>query len=294
MTGATIDADAFLLAVADDPVAAFDVLGPRVPELAAMADCPQPANHHSEGDVWRHTRLALEMLVDLGAHIERFAGASLRAAERWPLGLPAPPTMTRSLAVMLHDVGKPPTRRGPAGAWTYHGHDAVGARMARDLIGRHRLVDAARRLDLVLDPDDVEWLIANHLFWLNTRIDEVTDAAVARRYTDDWARGDDLRVLSWADTLGSRGPDGRPHVELMVAAETRLHATRQRALRPPEAPAVRGDLVMDVLGLEPGPRVGAVLDWLAAQELRDDEALQALRTHAMHLRESPLDDLRED
>ena len=290
----TIDADAFVRGLAAEPLAAYDHFGPRIPELAAMAECPQPVNHHSEGDVWQHTRLSLETLTDLDQQVEHHAGAQLRAAGRWPLGLPTPPTLTRTVAVLLHDVGKPPTRRGRDGAWTYYGHDRVGSRMAVDLLHRLALPAAAHRHGLVLDVDAVGWLVANHLFWLNTRVEEVSDAAVGRRYVDDWQRGDDLRILSWADTLGSRGPDGRPHVDLLVAAELRLHETRQRAMAPTPPPAVRGDVVMRQLGIGPGPRVGAVLGWLAARELTGGAATTALREQAAYLREAPLDDLSTD
>jgi hypothetical protein len=281
--GHSPDADAFVAALIADPVAAFDAYGPLVPEMARMEDCPQPANHHSEGTVWSHARLALLMLVDLQRWIAHFAEGSLKAVGRWPLDFPAR-TLTQTLAVMLHDVGKPPTRAGRDGAWTYYGHDAVGARIAVDIIERLGLREAVRRQGAELDTDDLAWLIANHLFWLNTEVERVTDRAVSRRYTDDWRRGDDLRVLSWADTLGSRNPQDQPHVELMVAAEQRLHATRMRSRVPPERPAVRGDVVIRELDVQPGPRVGAVLEWLTKKGLTDADAVAALRDNREHLR----------
>lgn len=278
-----VDADAFVERLVAAPVGAFDTFGPLVPELARMDDCPQPVNHHSEGTVWSHARLALQMLEDLERWIDHFAGEPLRTVGRWPLNLPER-TLTQTVAVMLHDVGKPPTRSGRHGAWTYYGHDTVGARMAVSLIDRLGLLDAADRQGAPLDVDDVEWLIANHLFWLNTDLDRVTDRAVARRYTDNWRLGDDLRILSWADTLGSRGPDGQPHVELLVAAEERLHATRLRSQAPREQPPLRGGVVIRELDVPPGPRVGAVLAWLSARGLADADAVDALRSNRDYLR----------
>lgn len=282
-----LDAPTFLRALCHDPAAAFDAQAARIPEVAAMRECPQPANHHSEGSVWDHTRLALQMLADLPAHIERYAGTALRAAGRWPLELPAR-TLTQAMAVLLHDVGKPVTRQGPDGAWTYHGHDRVGATMAVDILARHGLVDAAQALGVQLAPDRVAWLVDNHLFWLNTEVAQVTDRAVARRFVDDPGRGDDLRVLSWCDTLGSRGPDGRPHVDLLVAAEDRLARTRERAATPPPRRPLDGRTIMRELDLEPGPRVGAVLDWLARRDLHGDAAVAALRRERDHLRHAAL------
>ena len=292
---AGFDPVAFIDAVRVDPVAAFDTFAPQVPELLAMARCPQPVNHHSEGSVWNHTRLALQMLADLGDRVEEYAGDALRAAGRWPLGLPDP-TLTSALAVLLHDVAKPVTREGPEGGWTYYGHDRIGAGMAAQLIETLDLEKAAARRNIQLLRQDVAWLIDNHLFWLNTDVRTVTDAAVARRYVDNGALGDELRILAWADTLGSRGPDGRPHVDLLVAAEVRLHETRERHRRnrdaPPPRPALSGTAVMDVLDIHPGPRVGAVIAWLDAQGLSGDEALAAVRAHREDLRTRPIDDLQ--
>jgi HD domain len=290
-SGDCVSPVALARALVQDPVAAFDTFGPRISELRAMADCPQPANHHSEGSVWAHTRLALRMYADLGAHVEAHAGRALRDAGCWPLDLGGP-TLTRTVAVLLHDVGKPPTRSGPVGAWTYYGHERAGADLARALLGRLRLAEGAAAVGAQLDVDTVCWLIRDHLFWLNTDVQRVTDRAVARRYVDDPERGDDLRVLSWSDTLGSRGPDGSPHVDLLVAAEQRIAATRRRAAIPPTPPPLRGEVVMNALGLEPGPRIGAVLAWLEHRELAGGEARAALARHREVLRERSLAHLR--
>lgn len=285
-----MDADAFVSALDDDPVRALDAFGPMVPELAAMRTCPQPSNHHSEGSVWDHTRLALRMLTDLPAQIGRFAGHALRAAGCWPLDLPAR-TVQQALTVLLHDIAKPVTRAGPDGAWTYHGHDRVGAALAADLIADLGLESAAVSRGLHVDREAVRWQIDNHLFWLNTDVDTVTDRAVARRFVDGHngdPRGEDLRVLSWCDTLGSRGPDGDPHVALLVAAEARIAATRARADVPAPRPPLDGRTVMRELDLAPGPRVGAVIDWLAERDLSGAEAVAVLRQERERLRSDDL------
>lgn len=278
-------------ALVRDPPAALDLLAMRAPEVAAMAACPQPANHHSEGDVLTHSRLALTALADLDAQLDRHAGPQLRAAGCWPLDLPAP-TPTTTLAVALHDVGKPRTITGDAGAWTYHGHDAVGARIAARLVERLGLVDAAARAGTPLDLPLLEWLVSQHLFWLTAGIERVGDRAVGRRFVDDPGRGDALRVVTWCDTLGSRGPDGRAHVELAVAAEQRIAAVRRRAAVPGPAPALRGEEIMAALDLGPGPRVGAVLAWLGHHGLSGAAARCAVTAARDELRAGELAELR--
>jgi len=94
-------------------------LSPIVPagELAAT---PQDAAFHAEGDVWTHTKLAIEALVD---------GPAYAAAD---------PAARRILAaaVLLHDIGKPSTTRLEAGKLTSRGHSARGENLARVALWR--------------------------------------------------------------------------------------------------------------------------------------------------------------
>lgn len=279
-------------ALATDPLAALDLLAAVAPEVAAMAGCPQPSNHHAEGDVLAHSRLALAALVDLEPQLESAAGEALRAAGCWPLDLPER-TLTTTLAVALHDVGKPATIAGDDGAWTYYGHDRIGARIAVDVVERLELVDAAAGTrGGSIDLATLEWLIASHLFWLTADPDRVGDRAVARRFVDDPARGDALRLVTWCDTLGSRGPDGRPSVDLAVAAERRIAEVRRRATAPAPRPPLRGEEIMRVLDVPPGPRVGAVLAWLERRGLTGPAARAAVAAEREMLRTAEPADLR--
>ncbi len=88
---------------------------------SALQACPQDARHHGEGDVWTHTRMACEALVE---------GSGYRIcspAERLVL----------FVATLLHDLGKPAsTRLGPDGRLTAPGHARRGAIQARGLLWR--------------------------------------------------------------------------------------------------------------------------------------------------------------
>ncbi|KAB2642650.1 MAG: CCA tRNA nucleotidyltransferase [Verrucomicrobia bacterium] len=86
-----------------------------VPEVLAMIGCEQPPQWHPEGDVFTHTRIMLEML-----------------APEAPLEL--------CLAVLLHDIAKPPTQTfdEAAGRIRFNGHDALGATMAEIILRRLR------------------------------------------------------------------------------------------------------------------------------------------------------------
>lgn len=288
------DPRALLADLVERPAQALERHGAGIPELASLRGCPQPPNHHAEGDVWTHTTLALRTLQELPQAVERHAGAALAGAgvrPRWPAR-----SATQALAVLLHDVGKPLTIAGPEGRWTYYHHDRVGADLAAHLIDRLGLVAVAGALGVELDAEAVSWLVAEHLFWLNTDPALVTDRAVRRRFVRDDGRGEDLRVLSWCDTLGSYGPDGRPHVDLMVSAERRIAQVRTRAAaeaaRP--APLLDGHEVMATLGVDQGPRVGAVLAWLRARSDTEAQARRLLRSQAPRLASAPLETLRDE
>ena len=283
--------DALVQTLLDHPAEALACHEADIGELAAMRACPQPRNHHSEGDVAAHTELALRMYADLPAAIAQFAGDELAAAGV-VVDLPAP-SLTAAVAVLLHDVGKPLTIAGADGSWTYYGHESVGAAVAADLLARLDLPAAAARAGAELDTDAVVWLIRNHLFWLNTDITKVTDRAIAKRFVVSPHRGDLLRVLNWCDVLGSRGPDGKPHVDMLVAAEGRVQAVRDAAVRAAEAPAevLDGRIVMSTLGIDAGRRVGAVLRLVRAHCSDEEQARSWLVDNATWLRTEPIDAL---
>lgn len=104
-----------------------------LPEVARMKDVPQPPEFHPEGDVWTHTRMMLE-------------------------GLPDRPSATLAWAVLLHDVGKPPTFQ-PAERTgdriRFDGHAEIGARMAVEICRRFRFSAE--------ETGQIEALVANHL-----------------------------------------------------------------------------------------------------------------------------------
>src|SRR6476620_11253675 len=85
-----------------------------LPELEAMKGCEQPPQFHPEGDVFKHTRIMLEML-------------------------PAQVSLPLVLTVLFHDIGKPPTSTvDETGRIRFNGHDRVGAEMTEALMQRLR------------------------------------------------------------------------------------------------------------------------------------------------------------
>jgi poly(A) polymerase len=164
------------------------------------------------------------------------------------------------LAALLHDVGKPKTRSIGADGVSFHHHEVVGARMARD-----------RMRALKYSNEDVE--AVSRLVYLHLRFHTYqmgwTDSAVRRFVRDAGPLLPQLIELTRCDCTTRNERKARQLGARMDELEARIAELAEAE----ELAAIRPDLdgrqVMDQLGLEPGPEVGAALDFLL--ELRLDE-----------------------
>jgi poly(A) polymerase len=179
------------------------------------------------------------------------------------------------LTALLHDIAKPRTKAFVEGVgWTFHGHEELGARMVRPIF---------RRMRFPFEPVEyVEKLVRLHLRPMALVDEGVTDSAVRRLLFECGEEVDDLMKLCRAD-ITSKNPklveqvkNNYDHVvERMAEVEEK---DRWRSWQPP----VRGDEIMQVCGLEPGPLIGrlkdeitdAILDGRIANE--HDAALEYL------------------
>jgi len=165
-------------------------LSPIVPagELAAT---PQDAAFHAEGDVWTHTKLAIEALVD---------GPAYAAAD---------PAARRILAaaVLLHDIGKPSTTRLEAGKLTSRGHSARGENLARVALWRAGVPFALR--------EHVCALIRHHqvpFFGVTRSPAEAARLAIRLSFL---LRNDWLTAVADADARGRRCADPADQVRIV-------------------------------------------------------------------------------
>lgn len=157
------------------------------------------------------------------------------------------------LAALLHDIGKLATLADGR----FHHHDVVGARLAEALLRRLRYPRATT--------DQVVHLIRHHMFVADP---EATDAAV-RRFIRRIGPGsiDALFELRRADDIGSGMPADDPGQEVFRARIDAELAARVPLDR--NALAVNGDDLIRELGLQPGPRLGGLLDALLDQVIAD-------------------------
>jgi poly(A) polymerase len=166
------------------------------------------------------------------------------------------------LAALLHDVGKPRTRAyGPDGV-SFHHHDVVGARMAR------------QRLEALRYPQEeveaVARLIELHLRFHTYRMGW-TDSALRRYARDAGPLLGQLNELTRADCTTRNVERARELEARMDELEARLAELSAREALDAIRPELDGNEVMAHLGIGPGPSVGRALSYLL--EVRLDDGL---------------------
>ncbi len=204
-----------------------------VPELPALRLEQDPVHRHK--DVLRHTYAVVE-------------GTD--------------PRLRLRLAALLHDIGKPATRRITDEGVTFHHHEMVGARMA------HERLTALRYPSSIVD--EVCLLIELHLRFHGFG-DGWTDSAVRRYVRDAGELLDDLNQLTRADVT-TRSEKRAERFRLMQdELEQRIATLAEQENLEALRPSLDGTQVMAHLGLAPGPLVGEALDHL--MELRLERGL---------------------
>jgi poly(A) polymerase len=181
------------------------------------------------------------------------------------------PDLALRLAALLHDVGKPKTREITPEGVSFHHHEVVGARMARERL------QALRYPGHVVD--DVARLVEMHLRFHGYT--EWSDSAVRRYVRDAGHLLDRLNQLTRADCTTQNRFKAKKLEALQDDLEERIARLAEEenldAMRPP----LDGRQVMEHLGLEPGPKVGEALAHLMELRLergviQDDEAYRLL------------------
>jgi len=198
------------------------------PEVAQMAGVDQLKDYHHK-DVFKHT---LQV-------VDKVAVASNNLWLR--------------IAALLHDIGKPKTKAfKPEIGWTFHGHEDLGARIAKRVF---------RRMRFPMEHFSyIEKLIRLHLRPQALVDDGVTDSAIRRLMFETGNDIDDLMLLCRAD-ITSKNQElvekVRRNYDLVIAKMTNVEEKdRIRNWQPP----LRGEEIMSVCGLTEGPMVGVLKD----------------------------------
>jgi poly(A) polymerase len=212
-----------------------DVVLPEVGAMKLTID-----EHHQHKDVYRHSLTVLQQAIELEDD-----GPDL--VLRW--------------AALLHDIGKPATRRHePDGGVSFHHHEVVGAKMVRK---RMRALKYSNQM-----VDDVSQLVYLHLRFHGYGDGKWTDSAVRRYVTDAGPLLSRLHKLVRADCTTRnkrRAARLRANYDELEARIAEL-AAREDLQR--VRPDLDGNQIMELLGIPAGPQVGEA--WRYLKELRLD------------------------
>lgn len=210
-----------------------------IPEVLSLVGCEQPPQWHPEGDVYVHTSIMLEML-DANA------------------------PLTLCLAVLLHDIAKPPTQtRDPDGRIRFNGHDSLGAEMAELILTRLKYPNAVIR--------DVVHMVSRHMQFMN--VQQMRKAKLKRFMSEPTF---DLEMeLHRVDCASSNG-----FTDNYDFLNEKSEEFSNEPLIPP--PLVTGKDLIEK-GLKPGPRFKEILEEIQTEQLENrigtrEEALDFLET----------------
>ena len=217
-----------------------------LPEVSALR--LEVDEHHHHKDVYEHSLTALQQAIALEA--SRHPGAE--------------PDVPLRLAVLLHDIGKPRTRKlEPGGVVTFHHHDVVGARMARKRL-------QALRFDKETT-DAVATLIELHLRFFGYAEGAWTDAAVRRYVRDAGDQLERLHILTRADVTTRNRRKAARLAAAYDDIERRIAALRAQEELDAIRPELDGNDIQRILGIAPGREVGEAYRFLL--DLRLDEGV---------------------
>ncbi|HUP99942.1 MAG TPA: CCA tRNA nucleotidyltransferase [Aeromicrobium sp.] len=250
------------LICADDPVPGLRLLAdtglaqivlPELPALKLESD-----EHHRHKDVYEHSLTVLEQAIAL----ERLRG------------VPNAPDAVLRLAALLHDIGKPKTRRfQPGGTVTFHHHDVVGAKLARKRLRELRFSND--------DVDDVARLVELHLRFHGYGSGEWTDSAVRRYVRDAGDQLERLHILTRADCTTRNQRKAARLQRTYDELEERIAVLAEQEELNAMRPELDGNQIMQVLGIGPGREVGEAYKFLLELRLEEGPLGEVAATEAL-------------
>ncbi|MCK1794629.1 CCA tRNA nucleotidyltransferase [Streptomyces sp. XM4193] len=222
---------------------------PEIPALRLERD-----EHHRHKDVYEHSLIVLEQAMDLEEN---------------------GPDLTLRLAALLHDIGKPKTRRFEKdGRVSFHHHEVVGAKLTKK-----RMVALKYPNELI---KDVSRLVELHLRFHGYGAGEWTDSAVRRYVRDAGPLLDRLHKLTRSDCTTRNRRKANALSRAYDGLEERISRLQEQEELDAIRPALDGNQIMELLGVAPGPMVGKAYRHMLELRLEEgpmteDEAVAALR-----------------
>ena len=198
-------------------------------DVQLFVGCAQPPKHHPEGDVWTHTMLMLKNIDKNNSDL----------------------SPVFSIAVLLHDIGKPRTASNNAGKIQFLGHEFIGSKIA----------DSICRKELMLPNSDTEricWLIENHMLMHNIRKLKIHNRKklLLHPYFPE------LMELSRLDEIST----GRQYEDLTEWITEQHQKVNENPIN--KKCLLNGEDLI-ILGFEPGPLFGQILSDLMDNQLKE-------------------------
>ncbi|MFI2377984.1 CCA tRNA nucleotidyltransferase [Streptomyces sp. NPDC018964] len=222
---------------------------PELPALHLERD-----EHHRHKDVYDHTLIVLEQAMALEED---------------------GPDLTLRLAALLHDIGKPRTRRFEKdGRVSFHHHEVVGAKMTKK-----RMTALKYSNELV---KDVSRLVELHLRFHGYGMGEWTDSAVRRYVRDAGPLLGRLHKLTRSDCTTRNRRKAAALSRAYDGLEARIAQLQEQEELDAIRPDLDGNQIMEILGVKPGPAVGQAYKHLLELRLENgpmghDAAVAALK-----------------
>ncbi|MFR9673085.1 CCA tRNA nucleotidyltransferase [Streptomyces sp. TR02-1] len=223
-----------------------------VPEVPAMR--LERDEHHRHKDVYEHSLTVLEQAMDLEED---------------------GPDLTLRLAALLHDIGKPRTRRFEKdGRVSFHHHEVVGAKMTRKRLAALKYPSETVK--------DVSRLVELHLRFHGYGAGEWTDSAVRRYVRDAGPLLGRLHKLTRSDCTTRNKRKANALARAYDSLEERIARLQEQEELDAIRPDLDGNQIMEVLGVRPGPVVGQAYRHLLELRLEHgplerDAAIAALK-----------------
>ena len=257
-----------------------------IPQITVMYRVKQGDYHHL--DVWPHS---LQVLEELEAVVEEFGmdpyifdylNESL-AGERSRLGV-------LKLAALLHDIGKPQTKKIENGKTSFHSHEHVGKAIVRHIA---RLLKLSTRERYCLE-DTVLWHLRPGYL---SNFKDPSERAIFRYFRDTKEEALSILILSLADQRSTRGPlttehDQKHHEKIVRDLIARYIQKRQEK---PFIRLINGNDLIKALKLKPSPLFGKILNEIEEKQvlgkiLTKPEALKLAREIAKQEKKKKTDE----